>query len=79
VPNWFANNAFSIGHTPLVRLNRIIDGAPATVLSPMQSHRRVRDRQWSRRSSPRALPLPCSPLFTEGGRIAWRSASRFCM
>ena len=35
MPNWFADNAFSIGHTPLVRLNRIID-APATVLAKIE-------------------------------------------
>ena len=30
---WFKDNAQSIGRTPLVRLNRITDGAPATVLA----------------------------------------------
>jgi cysteine synthase A len=30
--HWFEDNAHSIGRTPLVRLNRIHDGAPATVL-----------------------------------------------
>lgn len=30
--NWFKDNAFSIGRTPLVRLNRVTDGAPALVL-----------------------------------------------
>ncbi|PKO82728.1 MAG: cysteine synthase A [Betaproteobacteria bacterium HGW-Betaproteobacteria-13] len=34
--NWFADNAESIGHTPLVRLNRITDGAPATVLAKIE-------------------------------------------
>ena len=29
---WFEDNAQSIGHTPLVRLNHITDGAQATVL-----------------------------------------------
>jgi cysteine synthase A len=30
--HWFEDNAHSIGRTPLVRLNRLHDGAPATVL-----------------------------------------------
>ncbi|MDD2774968.1 MAG: cysteine synthase A [Gallionella sp.] len=34
--NWFANNSLSVGHTPLVRLNRIADGAPATILAKIE-------------------------------------------
>ena len=34
--NWFADNSLSIGHTPLVRLNRITDGAPATILAKIE-------------------------------------------
>ena len=34
--HWFQDNALSIGRTPLVRLNRIIDGAPATVLGKIE-------------------------------------------
>ena len=34
--NWYTNNAESIGRTPLVRLNRILDGAPATVLAKIE-------------------------------------------
>ncbi len=34
--NWFADNSQSIGHTPLVRLNRITDGAPATILAKIE-------------------------------------------
>lgn len=34
--NWFEDNSKSIGHTPLVRLNRITDGAPATILAKIE-------------------------------------------
>ena len=34
--NWYADNAESIGRTPLVRLNRILDGAGATVLAKIE-------------------------------------------
>jgi cysteine synthase A len=33
---WFEDNSLSIGHTPLVRLNRVIDHAPATVLAKIE-------------------------------------------
>lgn len=33
---WFEDNSRSIGHTPLVRLNHIIDGAPALVLAKIE-------------------------------------------
>jgi cysteine synthase len=33
---WFEDNAKSIGRTPLVRLNRILDGAPARVLAKIE-------------------------------------------
>lgn len=33
---WFADNSLSIGNTPLVRLNRIGDGAPATILAKIE-------------------------------------------
>jgi cysteine synthase A len=34
--NWFQDNAQSIGNTPLVKLNRITDGAEATVLAKIE-------------------------------------------
>ena len=36
MPRWYEDNSHSIGHTPLVRLNRVIDGAPATVLAKIE-------------------------------------------
>jgi len=34
--NWFEDNPLSIGHTPLVRINRITGGANATVLAKIE-------------------------------------------
>ncbi len=34
--HWYKDNSHTIGKTPLVRLNRIIDGAPATVLAKIE-------------------------------------------
>lgn len=36
MPHWYEDNSRSIGNTPLVRLNRIIDDAPATVLAKIE-------------------------------------------
>lgn len=34
--NWFEDNSQSIGHTPLIRLNRVTDGASALVLGKVE-------------------------------------------
>jgi cysteine synthase len=34
--HWYPDNSQSIGNTPLVRLNRIIDGAPVTLLAKIE-------------------------------------------
>ena len=34
--HWFEDNSHSIGQTPLVRFNRIIDGAPVTLLAKIE-------------------------------------------
>jgi len=34
--HWYTDNSRSIGRTPLVRLNRVVDGAPATVLAKVE-------------------------------------------
>jgi cysteine synthase len=36
MPHWYEDNSQSIGHTPLVRLNRVIDGAPVVVLGKVE-------------------------------------------
>ncbi|MEP7370776.1 MAG: cysteine synthase A [Nitrosospira sp.] len=36
MPHWFKDNSQSIGNTPLIRLNRVTDGAPATVLAKIE-------------------------------------------
>ncbi len=35
-PRWFDDNAAAIGRTPMVRLNRVTDAAPATVLAKIE-------------------------------------------
>jgi cysteine synthase A len=35
-PHWFKDNTLAIGRTPLVQLNRITDGAPATLLAKIE-------------------------------------------
>ncbi len=36
MPNWYEDNSYSIGHTPLVRINNITRGAKATVLAKIE-------------------------------------------
>ncbi|MGZ5006920.1 MAG: cysteine synthase A [Methylobacter sp.] len=36
MPHWYEDNSHSIGQTPLVRLNRITDGAPVTLLAKIE-------------------------------------------
>ena len=36
MPHWFKDNSLSIGNTPLIKLNRITDGANATVLAKIE-------------------------------------------
>ncbi|MEB2310835.1 MAG: cysteine synthase A [Sorangiineae bacterium] len=35
-PHWYKDNTLAIGRTPLVRLNRVTDGAPATILAKVE-------------------------------------------
>lgn len=34
--NWYSDNSLSIGHTPLIKLNRVVDDAKATVLAKIE-------------------------------------------
>ena len=36
MPHWFKDNSLSIGRTPLVKFNRVTDGAGATVLAKIE-------------------------------------------
>jgi cysteine synthase A len=53
---WFTDNSLSIGHTPLVRLNRVTDGAPATVLAKIMG----RNPAYSVKCKPIVVILPDS-------------------
>ncbi len=52
MPHWFEDNAQSIGRTPLVRLNRVIDGAERPRSSP-RSRAATRPTRSSAASAPR--------------------------
>ncbi len=36
MPRYYTDNSLSIGHTPLIKFNRIVNGAPATVLGKVE-------------------------------------------
>src|SRR5579884_829332 len=36
MPRYYTDNSLSIGHTPLVKFNRIVNGAQATVLGKVE-------------------------------------------
>ncbi len=36
MPDWYEDNSYSIGRTPLIRINRITQGAKATVLAKIE-------------------------------------------
>ncbi|MCX7094442.1 MAG: cysteine synthase A [Methylobacter sp.] len=36
MPHWYEDNSHSIGQTPMIRLNRISDGAPVTLLAKIE-------------------------------------------
>jgi cysteine synthase A len=36
MPRWFEDNSHTIGRTPLIRLNRVTDAAPATILAKIE-------------------------------------------
>ncbi|MFQ3549777.1 MAG: pyridoxal-phosphate dependent enzyme, partial [Armatimonadota bacterium] len=36
MPNWFEDNSYSIGNTPLVKINNITKGANATVFAKIE-------------------------------------------
>jgi cysteine synthase A len=33
---WYEDNSLSIGRTPLIRLNRIVEGTPATLFAKIE-------------------------------------------
>ena len=70
MPHWYEDNSRSIGRTPLVRLNRVTDGAHATVLAKIEGA--ARPIRSSAASAPRWSGTPRSGACSAPAR-SWSS------